>query len=47
MPYSPKAHRLFEAVAHGSIKRKGLTKAKAAELAKEGVKKAKGGKTKK
>lgn len=40
MPWSSKQHRLFEGVAHGSIKPKaGLTKEKAAELASEGVKK--------
>ncbi len=40
MPYSPKAHRLFEGIAHGSIPpKKGLTQAKAATLASEGIKK--------
>ena len=40
MPYTPEQHRLFEGIAHGSIKpRKGLSKEKAAELASEGVKK--------
>lgn len=39
MPYTPEQHRLFEGVAHGSFKKKGLSKDKAAELASEGVKK--------
>lgn len=40
MPYSLKAHRLFEGIAHGSIPpREGLTRGKAATLASEGVKK--------
>lgn len=43
MPYSPKAHRYFEGVAHGSIPpKKGLTKKKAKKLASEGVKKSPG-----
>lgn len=41
MPYTPKAHRFFEAVAHGMRPKDGskLSKEKAAELASEGVKK--------
>lgn len=40
MPWTSKQHRLFAGVAHGSIPPKpGLTKAKAAKMAKEGVKK--------
>jgi len=40
MPYTEKQHRLFEGIAHGSIKpTKGLSKDKAAELASEGIKK--------
>lgn len=41
MPYTPKAHRFFEAVAHGMKPKNGskLSKDKAAELASEGVKK--------
>lgn len=40
MPYSPKAHRLFEGIKHGSISpRKGLGRDKAGELASEGIKK--------
>lgn len=40
MPYTPKQHRFFEAVAHGMKPRNGsdLGKKKAAELASEGVK---------
>lgn len=39
MPYTPEQHRLFEGIAHGTIKpQKGLSKAKAAQLASEGVK---------
>lgn len=39
MPYSPKAHRLFEGIKHGTIPpRKGLSKKKAGQLAAEGVK---------
>lgn len=44
MPYSEKAHRLFEGIKHGTIPEKdGLTKEKAATLASEGVKKDKSG----
>lgn len=40
MPWSPKQHRLFAGVAHGNIAPKpGLTKTKAAKMAKEGVRK--------
>lgn len=40
MPYTPKQHRLFAGVAHGTIAPKpGLTKTKAAKMAKEGVRK--------
>lgn len=39
MPYTPAQHRLFEAVAHGSLTRKGLSRGTAAKLAREGVKK--------
>lgn len=39
MPFSPKAHRLFAAIATGSAKpRPGLTREKAAVLMAEGVK---------
>lgn len=39
MPYTPEQHRLFEGIAHGSIPpKKGLSKAKAGQLASEGVK---------
>jgi hypothetical protein len=39
MPWSPSQHRLFEGIAHGSIKPKdGLTKEKAAGMASEGIK---------
>ena len=38
MPWSSAQHRLFEGIAHGSIRpRKGLTRAKAAHMAHEGV----------
>lgn len=45
MPYSPKAHRLFEAVAHDPelAKRKGIPQAKVKQMAAEGVKPAKRG----
>jgi hypothetical protein len=40
MPWSPKQHRLFEGIAHGSIPpSKGLSRAKASEMASEGIKK--------
>jgi hypothetical protein len=41
MPYSPKAHRLFEAAAHDKTiaKEHGLSQATAARLAHEGIKK--------
>jgi hypothetical protein len=32
MPYNPAQVRLFQAVKHGGIKRKGLSKGKAAEI---------------
>lgn len=40
MPYTPKAHRFFEAVAHGMKPKNGskLSQGKAKELAAEGVK---------
>lgn len=42
MPWTPSQHRLFSGIAHGAIKpRHGLTKTKAAKLAKEGVRKGK------
>lgn len=40
MPYSPKAHRLFEAVAHDPAlaKKKGISQAQARKMAGEGIK---------
>lgn len=32
MPYSPKQIRLFQAIKHGKIKRKGISKGKAAAI---------------
>lgn len=42
MPYSPKAHRLFEAAAHDPAiaKARGIPQAKAAQMASEGIKRA-------
>ena len=44
MPWSLAQHRLFEGIKHGSIQpKKGLTRAKAAMMADEGIKAPAGG----
>ena len=39
MPWTPEQHRLFCAIAHGRVRRKGISKKKAKKMCSEGVKK--------